>query len=50
MGLAKLLFSQPHIVSINTYRDILEKYRGLSTRYTYPQCGRNRYIDTENNI
>ena len=38
---------------MNTYRYILEKYRGLSTRYTCPQCGRKhtftRYIDTENN-
>ena len=35
------------------YRFILEKYRGISTRYTCPQCGRKhtftRYIDTENN-
>ena len=35
------------------YRFTLEKYRGLSTRYTCPQCGRKhtftRYIDTENN-
>ena len=38
---------------MNTYRYILERYRGLSTRYTCPQCGRKhtftRYIDTENN-
>ena len=38
---------------MNTYRFILEKYRGISTRYTCPQCGRKhtftRYIDTENN-
>ena len=38
---------------MNTYRFTLEKYRGLSTRYTCPQCGRKhtftRYIDTENN-
>ena len=38
---------------MNTYRYILEKYRGISTRYTCPQCGRKhtftRYIDTENN-
>ena len=38
---------------MNTYRYTLEKYRGLSTRYTCPQCGRKhtftRYIDTENN-
>ena len=38
---------------MNTYRFILEKYRGRSTRYTCPQCGRKhtftRYIDTENN-
>ncbi|MFA7081662.1 MAG: DUF6371 domain-containing protein [Bacteroidales bacterium] len=31
----------------------LEKYKGLSTRYTCPKCGRNRcftkYIDTETN-
>ena len=36
-----------------SYRFILEKYRGLSTRYTCPRCGRKhtftRYIDTENN-
>ena len=35
------------------YRYILEKYRGRSTRYNSPQCGRKhtftRYIDTENN-
>ena len=38
---------------MNTYRFTLEKYRGISTRYTCPQCGRKhtftRYIDTENN-
>ncbi|MBO7189948.1 MAG: hypothetical protein J6V55_05110 [Alistipes sp.] len=38
---------------MNTYRYTLERYRGLSTRYTCPQCGRKhtftRYIDTENN-
>ena len=38
---------------MNTYRFILEKYRGRSTRHTCPQCGRKhtftRYIDTENN-
>ena len=38
---------------MNTYRFTLEKYRGLSSRYTCPQCGRKhtftRYIDTENN-
>ena len=38
---------------MNTYRFILEKYKGISTRYTCPQCGRKhtftRYIDTENN-
>ena len=38
---------------MNRYRFILEKYRGISTRYTCPQCGRRhtftRYIDTENN-
>ena len=38
---------------MNTYRFILEKYRGISTRYICPQCGRKhtftRYIDTENN-
>ncbi len=36
-----------------SYRFILERYRGLSTRYTCPQCGRKhtftRYIDTDNN-
>ena len=36
-----------------SYRFILEKYRGVSTRYTCPKCGRKhtftRYIDTENN-
>ena len=36
-----------------SYRFILEKYRGISTRYTCPKCGRKhtftRYIDTENN-
>jgi hypothetical protein len=41
-------------ISMSRYRYILEKYRGLSTRYTCPQCGRKytftRYIDTENNI
>ena len=35
------------------YRYTLEKYRGRSTRYNCPQCGRKhtftRYIDTENN-
>ena len=39
---------------MNTYRFTLEKYRGLSTRYTCPQCGKKhtftRYIDTKNNI
>ena len=38
---------------MNTYRFTIERYRGLSTRYTCPQCGRKhtftRYIDTENN-
>ena len=38
---------------MNTYRYILERYRGRGTRYTCPQCGRKytftRYIDTENN-
>ena len=38
---------------MNTYRYTLERYRGLSTRYTCPQCGRKhtftRYIDTDNN-
>ena len=38
---------------MNTYRFTFERYRGLSTRYTCPQCGRKhtftRYIDTENN-
>ena len=38
---------------MNTYRYILERYRGRNTRYTCPQCGRKhtftRYIDTENN-
>ena len=38
---------------MNTYRFTLERYRGISTRYTCPQCGRKhtftRYIDTENN-
>ena len=37
----------------NSYRYQLERYRGRSTRYTCPQCGRKytftRYIDTENN-
>ena len=41
------------LLSMNTYRFILERYRGISTRYTCPQCGRKqtftRYIDTENN-
>ena len=41
------------LLSMNTYRFTLERYRGLSTRYTCPQCGRKhtftRYIDTENN-
>ncbi len=40
-------------ISMNTYRYTLERYRGLSTRYICPQCGRKhtftRYIDTENN-
>ena len=35
---------------MSRYRYILEKYRGLSTRYTSPQCGRKHTIDTENNI
>ena len=38
---------------MNTYRFTLERYRGLSTRHTCPQCGRKhtftKYIDTENN-
>ena len=38
---------------MNTYRFILERYRGRATRHTCPQCGRKhtftRYIDTENN-
>ena len=38
---------------MNTYRYQLEKYRGRSTRYSCPQCGRKycftRYIDTETN-
>ena len=38
---------------MNDYRYQLEKYRGRSTRYTCPQCGRKycftRYIDTETN-
>ena len=37
---------------MNTYRFILERYRGRGTRYTCPQCGRKhtftRYLDTEN--
>ena len=37
----------------NNYRYQLEKYRGRSTRYVCPQCGRKqsftRYIDTYNN-
>ena len=37
----------------NSYRYQLERYRGRSSRYTCPQCGRKytftRYIDTENN-
>ena len=41
-------------ISMNTYRFTLERYRGISTRYTCPQCGRKhtftKYIDTENNI
>ena len=39
---------------MGNYRYQLEKYRGRSTRYTCPQCGRKqsftRYIDTYNNI
>ena len=35
------------------YRYTLEKYRGIRSRYTCPQCGRKyvftRYIDTETN-
>ena len=35
------------------YRYTLEKYRGIKSRYTCPQCGRKyvftRYIDTETN-
>ena len=38
---------------MNDYRYQLERYRGVSTRYTCPQCRRKhaftRYIDTENN-
>ena len=38
---------------MSNYRFTLERYRGLSTRYTCPQCGRKhtftRYIDTDNN-
>ena len=37
----------------NIYRYQLERYRGRSTRYNCPQCGRKqvftRYIDTYNN-
>ena len=37
----------------NSYRYQLERYRGRSSRYTCPQCGRKytftRYVDTENN-
>ena len=37
----------------NSYRYQLERYRGRSSRYTCPQCGRKytftRYIDTEDN-
>ena len=35
---------------MSNYRFILERYRGLSMRYTYPQCGGKYTIDTENNI
>ena len=46
-------FSHFTLLSMNRYRFTLERYRGLSTRYTCPQCGRKhtftRYIDTENN-
>ena len=35
------------------YRYTLEKYRGIRSRYTCPQCGRKyvftRYIDTDTN-
>ena len=38
----------------NNYRYQLEKYRGRSTRYVCPQCGRKqvftKYIDTYNNV
>ena len=38
---------------MNEYRYQLERYRGPSTRYRCPQCGRkgtfSRYIDTYNN-
>ena len=38
----------------NIYRYQLERYRGRSTRYICPQCGRKqvftKYIDTYNNI
>ena len=37
----------------NNYRYQLERYRGRSTRYNCPQCGRKqvftKYIDTYNN-
>ena len=38
---------------MKNYRFTLEKYRGIKSRYTCPQCGRKyvftRYIDTETN-
>ena len=58
MGISPSIPSIPSLyiiicIPMNTYRFILEKYRGISTRYTCPQCGRKhtftRYIDTENN-
>ena len=40
-------------ISMKNYRFTLEKYRGIKSRYTCPQCGRKyvftRYIDTETN-
>ena len=49
------VFDQPTTtyISMKNYRYTLEKYRGIKSRYTCPQCGRKyvftRYIDTETN-
>ena len=40
-------------INMNNFRYQLERYRGRSSRYVCPQCGRKyvftRYVDTHNN-